>query len=118
MIHALPPQLGPYLAPITSALAMPSSFFMSNTAFFFGVVPVLAESAAHYGTTPAEMARVALLDGGVHFLSPLVASTYLLVSLVGVEFGKHQRYTLPWALGLWAVMLIAAMLTGAVSLRH
>lgn len=118
VVHALPAQWGPYLAPITSALAMPSSFFMSNTAFFYGVVPVLSETAVHYGTTPAEMARVALLDGGVHFLSPITASTYLLVSLVGVEFAKHQRYTLPWCLALWAVMLIAAMLTGAVSLRH
>lgn len=118
VVHALPPPLGPYLAPITSALAMPASFFMSNTAYFFGVVPVLAESAAHYGTTSAEMARVALLDGGVHFLSPITPSTYLLVSLVGVEFAKHQRFTLPWALGLWAVMLVASMLTGAVSLRH
>lgn len=118
VVHALPAQLGPYLAPITSVLAMPSSFFMTNTAFFFGVVPVLSEMAANYGTTSAEMARVALLDGGVHFLSPLTPSTYLLASLVGVEFAKHQRYTLPWALALWSVMLIAAMFTGAVSLPH
>jgi CitMHS family citrate-Mg2+:H+ or citrate-Ca2+:H+ symporter len=118
MVQVLPPRLGPYLAPITGALSMPSSFFMTNTAFFYGVVPVLAETASHYGTSHAEMARAALLDGGVHFLSPVTPSTYLLVSLVGVEFAKHQRFSIPWALGLWVVMLIAAMLTGAVSLRH
>jgi CitMHS family citrate-Mg2+:H+ or citrate-Ca2+:H+ symporter len=117
VVDLLPPQAGPWLAPVASALSMPFSFVMTNTAYFFGVTPVISEAAAHFGTTPVEIARAALLDGGVHFLAPTVASTHLLVGLAGVDFAKHQRYTLPWTFVLWFVMLTGAMLTGAVPLR-
>ena len=37
---------GPFLAVITGVLSIPFTFFMSNDAFYFGILPVLAESAA------------------------------------------------------------------------
>lgn len=117
VVNVLPSQLGPWLAPVTSLLSIPFSFFMTNTGYFFGVAPVISEAAAHFGTTPAEVARAALLDGGVHFLAPVTASTHLLVALVGVEFAQHQRYALPWTFALWIVMLAGAVLTGAVPLQ-
>ena len=71
--------------------------FMSNDAFYFGVLPILTKAAATYGISAAEMGR-ALLGQPVHLLSPLVASTYLLVGMAKVDFGEHQRFTLLWAL--------------------
>ena len=53
----------------------------------------------------------------VHLLSPLVPSTYLLVSLAGVEFGDHQRFTWRWAVATCAVMAVAAALTGVFPVR-
>jgi CitMHS family citrate-Mg2+:H+ or citrate-Ca2+:H+ symporter len=50
----------------------------------------------------------------VHLLSPLVASTYLLVGLCGVDFGAHLRFTLPWALCSATVMLIFAVVIGVI----
>ena len=50
----------------------------------------------------------------VHLLSPLVPSTYLLVGLVGVEFDEHQRFTLKWALGSVAVLLVIALATAVI----
>jgi len=50
----------------------------------------------------------------VHLLSPLVASTYLLVGLAEVEFGDHQRYTLLWALSAALVMLVATVALGVI----
>ena len=40
------------------------------------------------------MGRASLLGQPVHLLSPLVASTYLLVGMAKVDFGEHQRFTL------------------------
>lgn len=56
------------------------------------------------------MARASLIGQPIHVLSPLVASTYLLVGLAGVEFGDHQKFTLKWAVGVCLLMMIAALI--------
>ena len=112
----IPPVLGPYLAPITALLAMPFTFFISNDAFYFGILPILTQAAATYGISPVEMARASLTGQAVHLLSPLVPSTYLLVGLVRVELAQHQRFTLAWAVALSLVLLIAGILTGIIPL--
>jgi CitMHS family citrate-Mg2+:H+ or citrate-Ca2+:H+ symporter len=112
----IPPALGPYLAPITAALSLPFTFFISNDAFYFGVLPVLSEVAGRYGIAPVEMARASLMGQPFHLLSPLVPSTYLLVSLAGVELGDHQRHTFAWAALTGLAMTLAAMATLAFPL--
>jgi len=109
MLDLIPPTLGPYLAPITAVASLPLTFFVSNDAFYFGVIPIVAETAKQFGIAPVEIARASLIGQPVHFLSPLVPSTYLLVGLAGVEFGDHQRFTLKWAVLVCLLMLIAAL---------
>ncbi len=112
----IPPAWGPYMAPITALLSAPFTFFISNDAFYFGMLPILAETGAHYGLTPAEIGRASLVGQQIHLLSPLVASTYLLVGFVGIEFGEHQRFTLKWALGSFAVFFLTSLLFGVFPL--
>lgn len=109
MLNLVPPALGPYLAPITALASLPFTFFVSNDAFYFGVVPIVAEAAGAFGISPVEIARASLIGQPVHLLSPLVPSTYLLVGLAGVEFGDHQRFTLKWAVVVCLVMLLASL---------
>jgi CitMHS family citrate-Mg2+:H+ or citrate-Ca2+:H+ symporter len=116
VVNVVPPALGPYLAVITSILSVPFTFFISNDAFYYGVVPILAEAGSHYGLSAAEIGRASLVGQAVHLLSPLVPSTYLLVGLCGVELGDHQKYTIKWALGAAAVLLLVGLLTTAVPL--
>jgi citrate-Mg2+:H+ or citrate-Ca2+:H+ symporter, CitMHS family len=110
MLGLIPPALGPYLAPVTAVASLPLTFFVSNDAFYFGVIPIIAETAKEFGIAPVEIARASLIGQPVHFLSPLVPSTYLLVGLAGVEFGDHQRYTLKWAALICLLMLAASLL--------
>ena len=112
LLAVIPDALGPYLAGITALVSLPFTFFMSNDAFYFGVLPILSEAAQGYGISPVEMARASLIGQPVHLLSPLVPSTYLLVGLAGVEFGDHQRYSLKWATMVCLVMLAAALAFG------
>lgn len=109
VVAIIPPQLGPYMAPITAALSLPFTFFLSNDAFYFGVLPILAEAAGHYGVSAEQMARASLMGQPFHLLSPLVPSTYLLVTLAGVDLGDHQKFTFRWAVALGVVMSLAAM---------
>jgi CitMHS family citrate-Mg2+:H+ or citrate-Ca2+:H+ symporter len=117
LVDLIPPALGPHLAPLTALISLPMTFFISNDAFYFGMLPVLAETAGHYGVAPLHVASASLIGQPLHLLSPLVPSTYLLVSLAGVEFGAHQRFTLPWAILTCLVMLAAALALGAFPWR-
>ena len=116
VIAAVPDALGPYLAVVTGVLSIPFTFFISNDAFYFGIVPVLAKAAAVYGISAAEIGRASIIGQPVHLLSPLVASTYLLVGMAKVEFGDHQRYTLIWSISASIVMLVAGVLFGVIPL--
>jgi len=55
------------------------------------------------------MARASLMGQPFHLLSPLVPSTYLLVTLAGVDLADHQKFTFRWAVALGVVMSLAAM---------
>ena len=117
VVALVPPALGPYLAVITGILSMPFTFFLSNDAFYFGVLPILTEAASHYGISAAEMARASLVGQPVHLLSPLVPSTYLLVGLAKVEFGDHQKFTLKWTVATSLIMLLVGVATAVIPLR-
>ncbi|XYJ24028.1 citrate transporter CitH [Bacillus velezensis] len=115
LVSLIPDAMGPHLPLITAIASMPFTFFMSNDAFYFGVLPIIAEAASAYGIDAAEIGRASLLGQSVHLLSPLVPSTYLLVGMAGVSFGDHQKFTIKWAVGTTIVMTIAALLIGIIS---
>jgi CitMHS family citrate-Mg2+:H+ or citrate-Ca2+:H+ symporter len=116
LLAVIPPQLGPYLAPITGLISLPMTFFISNDAFYFGMLPILAESASHYGISAQAIASASLVGQPLHVLSPLVPSTYLLANLAGVEFGEHQKFTARWSIATSLVLLLAGLAVGAFPL--
>jgi CitMHS family citrate-Mg2+:H+ or citrate-Ca2+:H+ symporter len=117
VIGLVPPALGPYLTVVTALVSIPFTFLISNDAFYFGMLPILAKAAASYHLAAADVARASIVGQQVHLLSPLVPSTYLLVGMSKIELGDHQRFTMPWALGAAVVMLLGALLTGGFQLR-
>jgi CitMHS family citrate-Mg2+:H+ or citrate-Ca2+:H+ symporter len=79
-------------------------------------VPVLSETAQHFGMDKLEIGRAAMLGQmTVGFpLSPLTASTFLLVGLCEVDLGDHQKFAFKWAFGTTLVMTLIALLTGSI----
>jgi CitMHS family citrate-Mg2+:H+ or citrate-Ca2+:H+ symporter len=116
VVQLIPISLGPYLAVITAVLSLPFTFFISNDAFYFGVVPILSQAASAYGISAAEIGRASLVGQPVHLLSPLVPSTYLLVGLAGVELGDHQKFTLKWCVVSSLVLLVISLATAVIPL--
>lgn len=113
-IGVLPEGAGPYMAIITAFASLPFTFFMSNDAFFFGILPLLAKAAAQYGIDPMHVARAAVLGQPVHALSPLVAAGYLMSGLLGREVGELQRFCLKWSIMSALVAIAVAVLCGAI----
>jgi CitMHS family citrate-Mg2+:H+ or citrate-Ca2+:H+ symporter len=116
LVQIIPSSMGPLMAVITGLLSIPMTFFMSNDAFYFGVLPVLSETAAHYGISDAEMARASITGQPFHMQSPLVPAILLLVSLAKVDLGDHHKKVLWRAAVVCLVMLAIAMLTGAIGI--
>jgi CitMHS family citrate-Mg2+:H+ or citrate-Ca2+:H+ symporter len=111
---AIPSSMGPFLAVITGILSIPLTFFMSNDAFYYGILPTLAESASAFGITPVEIARASIIGQPVHLQSPLVPAILLLVSLASVNLGDHHKKVLWRATVVSLVMLLVGVLVGSI----
>lgn len=114
LVSIIPEQFGSWFAIITAVTSMPLTYFMANDPYYFGVLPIIAETAAAYGVDPVHIARASVLGQPLHAMSPLIASTYLLVGMAGVEFGDHQKFILKWAVGTSFVMILVAILFGII----
>lgn len=115
LISIIPESVGGLFPLVVAITSMPFTFVLSNDAYYFGVLPILAEAGAAYGVSSLEIARASVLGQPVHFLSPLVASTLLLVGMLKTDLGEFQRYALKWTVLCSVVIIVVAFVTGAIS---
>lgn len=103
---------------LTAITSMPASIIFTPDAYYFGVLPIIKESASQLNIDAVQFGRAALLGQmTVGFpLSPLTASTFLLIGMAEVDLGDHQKHTFFWAWGTTLVMTLVAILTGSIFL--
>ncbi|SFS45267.1 CitMHS family transporter [Saccharopolyspora flava] len=114
---AVIPDAGGALLPVITAIAgMPLSLVFTPDAFYYGVVPVLAETTSALGGDPAAIGRAAILGQMTTGfpLSPLTASTFILLGMSEVDLGDHQRFIFRWAFSTTLVMTLVALVTGVL----
>ncbi|MCM3773682.1 MULTISPECIES: CitMHS family transporter [Priestia] len=118
IVSLTPEWLGSHLPLVVAITSLPLSFVFSPDAYYFGILPVISHTAANFGVDPVEIGRAALLGHSTTGfpLSPLVPATFILIGLVEVDFGEHQKFLFKWAFGTTIVMTITAILTSAISL--
>jgi citrate-Mg2+:H+ or citrate-Ca2+:H+ symporter, CitMHS family len=116
LVGLVPVGAGGALPTLVAVTSMPLSLVFTPDAYYFGVLPVLAQTTATLGGDPAEVARAAILGQMTTGfpLSPLTASTFILVGMAGVQLGAHQRFVFGWAFGTTLVMTAVALLTGVI----
>jgi citrate-Mg2+:H+ or citrate-Ca2+:H+ symporter, CitMHS family len=116
LVGVIPSWADGALPVLTAVTSMPLSLVFTPDAYYFGVLPVLAETTSALGGDPAEVARAALLGQMTTGfpLSPLTASTFILLGMTGVQLGDHQRFIFKWAFATTIVMTVVALVTGAI----
>lgn len=116
MVDIIPKSLGRSMAILVGVISMPASLLFDPDSFYFGILPVLATTAQELGSSAISVARAAILGQMTTGfpVSPLTASTFLLIGLTGVELGEHQKKTIPYAFLTTIVMLIVAVITGVL----
>lgn len=116
LVRLIPKEHASFIPVITAIISMPASILFTPDAYYYGVVPVLSHACTQLGVDPLEIGRASLLGQmTVGFpLSPLTASTFLLIGLAEVDLGDHQKFIFKWAWGTTIVMTIVALLTGSI----
>ncbi|MFJ7745532.1 CitMHS family transporter [Peribacillus sp. NPDC097295] len=118
IVAVIPEWLGAHLPVLVALTSIPMGFIFSPDAYYFGIIPIISETAANFGIAPVEIGRAALLGHSTTGfpLSPLVPATFILIGLVGVDFGDHQKFLFKWACGTTVVMTIVAITLGVIPL--
>lgn len=116
LVRLIPDFLKPELPVLVGLTSMPFTFFMANDPYYYGIIPILAETATRIGIDELEIARASLLGQPLHLLSPLVGSVYVAIGLVGVEYKDHIKFAVKYAAGTALVMILIGVITGVLSI--
>ena len=112
----IPASAGKQIPVIMAVTSMPLSFVFDPDSFYFGFLPVLSEVAGQFGVEPISVGQAAILGQMTTGfpLSPLTATTFLLIGLAKVDLAEHQRFTFKYAFGTTIVMTIVSILIGTI----
>jgi CitMHS family citrate-Mg2+:H+ or citrate-Ca2+:H+ symporter len=118
LVASLPDWSLGHLPIVLGLTSMPLSLAFDPDSFYFGVLPVVAQASQGAGGSAVEVGRAAVLGQMTTGfpVSPLTPATFLLVGLAGVDFGDHQRRTIPYAFAITVVMTAVAVATRAIAL--
>jgi len=116
LVNLIPKEHASFIPAITAIISMPASMLFTPDAYYYGVVPVLSHTCMQLGIDPLEIGRASMLGQMTTGfpLSPLTASTFLLIGLAEIELGEHQKFIFKWAWGTTIVMTIIALVTGSI----
>lgn len=116
LLGGVAPDMGALIPVATAIIGIPLSFFMANDAYFFGIVPVLAEMAARYDIPSMEIARASVIGQMAHSIGPASPPLWALLGIIRADLGDFQKFAWKWVLlGSFAYLGFAIVL-GAISL--
>lgn len=115
---AIPAEAGKFIPLIMAVLSMPLSLVFDPDSFYFGFLPVISEVGNAMGVTPVSVGQAAILGQMTTGfpLSPLTATTYLLIGLTGIDLAEHQRFTFIYAFLTTLVMTAVSIIIGTLPL--
>lgn len=116
LISIIPESLGAHFPIIVAILSAPALFLIGADAFYFGIIPVLAETASNYGISAMDIGIASLYGSNFGFIGPLVGAMYLGAEMTGNHIGDIQKNAAKWAVGILIIYIIAGVITGTMTI--
>ena len=110
LLNIIPESWSLFYGLIVALISVPGTYFLNNDAFFYGVLPVIAEAGLTYGFTPLQLTFASLMGQAFHLLSPLVPFVYVLLGMTEVEMGPWQKKAGLISIGIFLTYVIVGAL--------
>lgn len=113
-VHFIPELFASHVPFITGIVSMPLSLIFDPDSYYFGIMPVVANTVEMLGVPGIQVAQASIMGQMTTGfpVSPLTPATFLLVSLAGVDLADHQKFSIPilWLASI--IMTVACVVTG------
>ena len=106
LISIIPESWGSMFTLLVAIISGPAVWILNNDAFYFGLYPVLAETATAYGYSEMQVALASLMGQALRGFSPVIPALYFLTSYVKIEFGDFQKKIIPYSFIAFAINLL------------
>ncbi len=115
---AIPTSIGKLAPIIVGVVGVPASMIFTPDAWYYSILPVFTTAVEGAGVSALSCARASLLGQMTLGFpgSPLLAGSFLLPAMINMDFPDYQRKWFPYAWAVSIIMLIAALITGCVTL--
>jgi len=113
-VNFIPESVASHIPFLVGLISMPMSLLFDPDSYYFGIMPVIANAVSMLDIPSIQVAQASVLGQMTTGfpVSPLTPSTFLLVSLAGVDLADHQKFSIPVLWGCSVIMTIVAAFTG------
>lgn len=118
LVGIIPESWSNFYGLIVAIISVPGTYFLNNDAFFYGVMPVLAEAGVQYAFTPLQLTFASLMGQAFHLLSPLVPFVYVLLGMTNVDMGPWQKKAGLVSIGIFIIYVIVGALIGVMPIYN
>lgn len=114
LVKLIPAAISKYMAPIIGVLTVPLSILFDADSYYYGIMPILIETAEALGTSGVDIARASMIGQMTTGwpVSPMVGTFFLFTGLLDLDIGAWQKYCLKYFVLVTVAMTAFACLTG------
>lgn len=116
LVSLIPASMTKFVPILVGVFATPLSLVFDADTFYYGILPVLTQSATAMGLSGAGICYAALV-GQLTLgwaITPLTPATLLMTGMCDLDLGEHQRYTIKFVWPLSIVLLILLTVFGLI----
>lgn len=114
LVSMLPAAIARFMAPIIGVLTVPLSILFDADSYYYGIMPILIETAETMGTSGIDIARASMIGQMTVGwpTSPMVGTFFIFTGMLELDIGAWQKYCLKYFILVTIAMTAFACLTG------